>query len=158
MQITTTTTTLDGTPEELAAYNGSLLAASARSDVKLVATSPPQYAPDSPVDVEETIKFVKFDVARRVLNRRPLSKRQKIVLTSLYTAHPDKLPASVLQEKTGYTARHLAGLMGAFGRRVSHTPGYKSDDNFFDWIWVDDSWHYGLPDSVRAAMEAEKLA
>lgn len=62
-----------------------------------------------------------------------------------------------LQNETGYTARQLAGMMGAFGRRVSDTPGFETGMNLFDWVWADDGWHYGLPDTVRTAMEVERL-
>jgi hypothetical protein len=158
MKITTTTTILDGTAEELAAYHAQINASSSVLQVSSEAIAPAVDALEHFEATKKPVKFVKVEVARRVISRRPLSKEQKIVLVGLYKAHPDKLSTSALQEATGYSARQLAGLMGAFGRRLTHTPGYEDGDNMFDWVWADDGWHYGLPSSVRTAMELEKLS
>ena len=95
-----------------------------------------------------------MEATRLFLSRRRLSKEQRTVLLELYQAHPAKVPLSKLRVAIGYTDRQMAGLMGAFGRRFTHTPGYLKGDHFFDWVWQDNNWLYGLPDSVRTAMVA----
>jgi hypothetical protein len=157
MKITTTTTTLEGRPDELAAYQTQIAGPGTPPPAASVEPQDAPIAKEHREEAEESVKFVKLDLARRVLSRRPLSREQKIVLVSLYRAHPDKLTTLELQRATGYAARQMAGLMGAFGRRLTHTRGYEEGDRFFDWVWNDDGWHYGLPDSVREAMEFEKL-
>ena len=161
MKVTTTTTELESTPDEIARfYAASGLkpgdapspAAAAQASATDLADLPPQ----APAPGGQP-RFIDETVARRFLTRRPLSPEQRMVLRLIYEAHPARVPAHTLQKKTKYTPRQLAGLMGAFGRRLANTPGFQKGDNFLDWRWSDDGWHYGLPDSMRAALEAEKL-
>ena len=103
--------------------------------------------------------FVDVKVARQVLGRRRLSPEQKQVLKAIYEAHPKRVPAYDLQNLVGYSASQFAGLMGAFGRRLAHTPIYNGEDWFFDQEWDYDlkANVYGLPAGVRKAMQLEKL-
>jgi hypothetical protein len=103
--------------------------------------------------------FVNLQVARLVLSRRKLSVEQSGVLISIYKAHPAKVLASELQTVCGYTRAQFAGLMGAFGRRISHTDGYIAESWFFDQDWnnTQNCWEYGLPETVREAMRLERL-
>ena len=96
---------------------------------------------------------VSVNHAKRVLSRIPLSNEQKTVLRSIYNAYPDKVSAKTLQNKIGYSAKQFSGLMGAFGRRVSHTPGVSESEYFFDQDWNgEEGWSYGFPESVREAI------
>ena len=49
--------------------------------------------------------------------------------------------------------------MGAFGRRLTHTPGYVEGSWFFDnnWDYHAGCYAYGLPETVREALRREKL-
>lgn len=108
----------------------------------------------------EEKEFVSTEVARRVLNRRPLSREQLGVLKMLHAAFPEWVPAGKLQAAISYTPAQFAGLMGAFGRRFSHTEGYVANTWLFDAEWDYDvgAYNYRLPETVKAAMDAEKLA
>ena len=97
-------------------------------------------------------KFVTAEFARRVLGRRPvLSKPFKRMINALNDAYPEWMLLRDLHSAAGYTPAQFAGLMGAFGRRMSHTDGYDKDVHFFDFRWNDegDAWEYRLPESVR---------
>lgn len=155
MKITTTSTTIEGTPEELAAYDAQTGAVQAPAVAKNAPSTPKPL--EKHEDGERPEHFVTTIFARRTLKRRPLSKEFKIIIKELHQAHPNLVPTTVLQEKTGYSARQLAGLMGAFGRRMAHTDGYDVEAHFFDWAWIDGGWSYGLPETVRTAVELEKL-
>jgi len=102
---------------------------------------------------EET--FVSIEFAKRALRRRPLSRQMKRVLKKLHGAHPGSLPTQELHEAAEYTAPQFAGLMGAFGRRLSNTGGYDADKDFFDWCWNEDrgGWDCRIPDTVCRALE-----
>lgn len=108
----------------------------------------------------EEKEFVSTEVARRVLSRRPLSREQLGVLKMLHAAFPQWVPAGKLQAAISYTPAQFAGLMGAFGRRFSHTEGYVANTWLFDAEWDYDvgAYNYRLPETVKAAMDAEKLA
>ena len=83
----------------------------------------------------------------------------KKVLAALYEADPPWLPLPTLHRVSGYSPSQFAGLMGAFGRRMANTDGYDADAHFFAFRWndEDDVWDYGLPVSVREALEREEL-
>jgi hypothetical protein len=109
----------------------------------------------------DEVKYVTTELARSVLTRRDLSKEQLLVLETLYKDHPKTVPSMELMKTVGYTRDQFSGLMGAFGRRISHTPGYEAQNGprFFVQKWDKNAgcnW-YGLPDSVLEAMRLEKL-
>ena len=64
-----------------------------------------------------------------------------------------------LHKVAGYRPPQLAGLMGAFGRRMANTEGYQSGAHYFEYQWNDDegAWDCRLPDSMREALELEEL-
>ena len=108
---------------------------------------------------EQPKKFVSGEFAHRVLNRRPaLSAPVKAVLKALDAAYPDWVPLTDLHVAAGYTPQQFAGLMGAFGRRMSHTDDYDEDAHFFDYRWNDgwEGWDYALPDSVHQVLRTDE--
>src|SRR5690242_17811005 len=121
---------LEGTAEEIVRA----LQLLGTSEAKHIGSKPsgPQL---SPASVNEATAYVSVSVARTVLKRRPLSKETKTVLRNLYAAYPDTVPATDLATSIGYTLAQLSGLMGAVGRRVSHTPGYVTRTKFFTQSW-----------------------
>lgn len=141
----------EGTPEEISAVARSILPV-ATGDLALSVELQDETRAQS---AERPTRFVTVDFARRVLNRRPvLSKALKRVLKALNDAHPDWLLLTELHSAAEYTPAQYAGLMGAFGRRMSHTEGYDKDVHFFEFRWNDeeDAWEYRLPVAVRAVL------
>ncbi len=130
----------DGTPEEIAR----LLDLEQRRDVS---APPPNESPRN---------FVSASVAARVLTRRPLSEEQQAMLRMLYNAGERWTSAMRLQDQIGYAPNQFAGLMGAFGRRITQTEGYLGHTSFFDQEWDHENGcnRYRLPPSVRAAIES----
>lgn len=157
MKITTTVTTLEGAPEELASF---YKASDITAPLANLASSAPTM-PEATTEQLEAIsgerRYIDSDTARRVLTRLPLSAEMKIVLKRCYQARPGKASAAELQQATGYNPRQLAGLMGAFGRRCVNTAGYPKNFHFFDWERDDHGWTYGFPQSVCDALETLKL-
>lgn len=102
---------------------------------------------------------VSTEIAYRALTRIPLSEGQRAVVVAIYRAHPNWIWADQLQEITGYSTSQFAGLMGAFGRRLTNTPGYV------DYTWIlDQEWdpakgcvRYRFPEAVRRAIEKARL-
>jgi hypothetical protein len=80
---------------------------------------------------EDEIIYVSVVIARAVLKRRKLSREQLLLLRTIYAAHLGTVLATDLGTKIGYSRSQFAGLMGAFGRRVSHTDGYADETSFF---------------------------
>lgn len=144
---------IEGTPEEVLSVAKGLEVGGASSPSEATPA-----APTADVAPGERV-FVSTDVARKVLNRRPLSHEQKTVLTILAKRHPGWVPAAELQAAIGYTTAQFAGLMGAFGRRFTHTEGFVQGSWLFDAEWNYDkgAYDYRLPDTVLEAMKAEKL-
>lgn len=114
--------------------------------------------PDAEVDSDEKV-FATMEVARKVFGRRPLSKEQKAVIQLLAANDPDWVTAAELQAATGYSRQQFAGLMGAFGRRATHTPGWVEGSTLFDYQWNEDTgaWDYRLPPTVLEAAKHEKI-
>ena len=109
---------------------------------------------------EEPRRFVSVAFARRVLTRRRLSGPLTAMLKALNESYPEWVTTAAIYDATGYTPAQFAGLMGAFGRRTSHTEGYDDQAHFFDYRWNDETgaWDYRLPDTVREALRLENLA
>jgi predicted transcriptional regulator with HTH domain len=130
----------EGTPEELAALR------------RLLDASTPLARLSEPSSDGERL-FVSPDVARSVLTRLPLSREQRAVVQFLYEQYPKWVWATDLQKKIGYNPSRFAGLMGAFGRRLTHTPGYVSSTWLFDTEWNAEKGcnRYRLPSSVHEA-------
>ena len=142
----------EGTPEEISAVARSMLPATT-GDVALSLEVQQDEARSQ--SSERPTKFATVEFARRVLGRRPvLSKPFKRVLKALNEAYPEWTLLSDLHSAAHYTPAQFAGLMGAFGRRMSHTDGYDKDAHFFEFRWNDDedAWEYRLPVTVREVL------
>lgn len=100
-------------------------------------------------------EYVSEEVAFKALKRRPLSREQATLLSLLNKNYPAWTTALDLQKATKYKGSQLAGLLGAFGKRVGATEGYKAGTWFFDqeWNYEKDCNHYRLPEGVRRAVE-----
>ena len=149
---------LEGTPEEIGAALKFLPSAGIPHTIGVEMNGHDATdATDDATEPEET--FVSTEFAKRALHRRHLSPEMKRVLKALYGAHPESLSTEELHHAAGYTPPQFAGLMGAFGRRLSHTNGYDADRHFFDWRWNDEreARECQLPDTVRQALEEEKI-
>lgn len=109
---------------------------------------------DAAADANEPRKFVTTEFAHHVLTRRRLSEGLKTLFITLRDAYPDWVSRDELCVATDYTPHQLAGLMGAFGRRVSHTDRFDPDAWFFDMRWNEEAraWDYRLPDTVLEAL------
>ncbi|MEA3053316.1 MAG: hypothetical protein QOG72_2219 [Sphingomonadales bacterium] len=99
--------------------------------------------------------YVSEEVAFRALKRRSLSVPQGLVLSKLKADYPAWTLAKDLQTITGYNRNQLAGLFGAFGKRVAGTDGYLRDTWLFDveWNYDADCYQYRLPPTVHSALE-----
>jgi predicted transcriptional regulator with HTH domain len=144
---------LDGTPEEIAQALPQL------SGVSVLTTAQVTAPPPGSATASVGQRYVDTEVARRVLTRRTLSEEQRRVLAAMYEAYPGTVLASSLQELIGYTPSQFAGLMGAFGRRFTHTEGFEAGSWFFEqqWDYDEGCFRYALPTSVREALEIENL-
>jgi hypothetical protein len=130
----------DGTPEEIFAL------ARLMAD-KLPSASKPSAASASSADMSEEVAF-------KVLKRRPLSEAQAKLLAFLLQNEGAWTTAKDLQKATNYNASQLAGLFGAFGKRVSGTEGFVEGTSFFEWEWdyEVDCYKYRLPVDVLRAV------
>lgn len=151
-------TILEGTADEIIQ---AINAIERQSETALTISHGESLDPDPPSQpVESARDAVTTEFARRALRRRPLSKALRAVLKALYDANSDYVTTTSLLGVAGYGSGHqFAGLMGAFGRRLANTPGYDPEARFFDWQWNDDegAWEYRLFDTVREALEQERL-
>ena len=144
----------EGSPEEIRETVQSVLPITADHAVSVelsTARSPTVRSRDS----DQPKKFVTAEFASRVLARRPsLSAPVKAVLEALSEAYPSPVPLSDLHRVADYTPQQFAGLMGAFGRRMSHTEGYDVEAHFFDYRWDNDAgeYVYSLPETVYQAL------
>lgn len=140
----------EGSPEELLALKRQLES----SDDKAM-----RVGAAGPSEDEHDPEYVSEKVAHLVIVRRPLSREQRILLTTLYEAGKKWTPASELQDQLNYNTSKFAGLMGAFGRRLAYTRGVGRYESFFEQRWDDAAGcnFYRLPPSVRAALERAKV-
>jgi hypothetical protein len=147
----------EGTPEEVTEAMKKLGAGSV--GLPATSTSAKTDGADDGDDDDDEVEYVDVGVARRTVTRIPLSNEQKIVLKTLYGAGEDGVLASKLQSLTKYSKGQFAGLMGAFGRRVSHTRGYVDGSLFFRQDWDDEEgcYRYWLPETVRDAVKRELI-
>lgn len=142
----------EGTPQEV------IQVMTAMQTIAAVSLAPPPVAPTLD-DAEEKKSSVTTEVARAVFSRRPLSSEQKTILRILAVAYPDWVLITKLQAAVHYTPAQFAGLLGAFGRRLSHTEGFVAGSWLFDAEWDVDNgcYRYKLPESVRDAIKLEKI-
>jgi predicted transcriptional regulator with HTH domain len=150
---------IDGDAEEVThVLNNASIAQSAERVIAPAAAGKSPAAVSANGDDEKI--FVTTEVARRVFKRRPLSKEQKRVLLLLVKAYPDWMSATELQTAIDYSPAQFAGLMGAYGRRLSHTDGYVNGSWLFDaeWNYENKCYDYRLPETVRKAIDLEGIA
>ena len=106
-------------------------------------------------------QFVTVEFAREALTRLPLSVAQRKVLKALYDAGAEEyVTTTELIRALGYgSGQQLAGVMGAFGRRIANTKGYDEKATFFENRWNETAaaWEYRLPANVRKALDQEGL-
>jgi hypothetical protein len=138
---------VEGTPAEIAELLRSL-------STTLTPVTPASQRPNS---FGKT--FVDENVAFKVLKRRSLSLEQQAVLRTLAKNHPNWTLATELQRVTKYTPNQLAGLLGAFGKRVGSTEGYRTGTWFFEqeWNYETDCNQYKLPEAVLRAVQRAGL-
>ena len=148
---------VEGTLEEIVTIFPGLGSSSPLVPEALAITSTAAVSPPSESGDEDGA--VSVEVARQVLTRRELWPKQLQLLQELYHAHPGTISGSEIQEKIGYSRPEFSGFMGAFGRRLTHTPGYEPQTWFFmqEWDGEQGTYNYSLPATVRQAMELEKL-
>ena len=146
-------TIIEGSPDELARYEGSL-------ELSRTTTGQLPSLPTGNDGGYENFDFVSVAVALRVMTRIKLHSNQLKVLQVLYKAGEAWVPATELQKEILYTPSQFAGLMGAFGRRLIHTPGWVAGSAFFDQDWDEAKicYLYRLPNSVLEAMRSANLA
>ena len=147
----------EGTPIQLAEMAKSM-GASPTAIATAIPVSDDQQAVIAAAGDGEAIP-VTTEFARKVLSRRSLSKEQRQLLVLLANAGKSWSIATKLQSALGYSKAQFAGMMGAFGRRITHTAHFVNDSYFFDQEWLDDKgcYHYRLPETVLAALRAEKI-
>ena len=105
-------------------------------------------------------RFATVEFARKALTRLPLSPAQRAMFKALYDAAAEYVTTTELVRAVGYQSGHqLAGLMGAFGRRLANTKGFDENATFFEIQWNEGAaaWEYRLPANVRKALELESL-
>ena len=130
------------------------------SETKIVTREIDESTLDSEEQRSAEKRPVTLEFALRALTRRPLSEPQRKVLKALYDAHPDCVTSLALREVADYGSSHqLAGLMGAFGRRLSNTEGFDENAYFFQWQRdaKNEVWEYRLAETVLEALERTQL-
>ncbi len=150
---------VEGTSTEI---SGILQALSEATDLRITAVEltdedVPSETASEPAESDSTVVTTRF--ARLALTRLGLSSPMKNALIALYEAHPGWLTRAELHVITGYKPAQFAGLLGAFGRRLTKTKGYDKNLTFFEYRWNDDeqAWDYRVPKTVCEALELEQL-
>lgn len=107
---------------------------------------------------EEEYRPMPTEIGRKMLTRIPLAPLQKKAVLSIYNAGDEGIMGPELAKALDYSSAQFRGLMGAFGRRISHTEGFEDDMYFFDQEWIDnEGYRYKLPETSRKAVEAELM-
>lgn len=135
---------VEGTPEEIAQLKA-LLEATEKSP-KTSSTSGAK-------------RFVPAELMFRMIKRRSISNPQRNLLIALRDNHPNWTSAKELQKATGYNANQLAGLLGAFGKRVAATDGFEEGMTLFDYDWSydEDCYLYRLDEDTLQGVLRAKL-
>lgn len=165
-------TIVEGTPEEISQALPNLIPGGPVLAMTPVAPLASQQGssslsvptPDAPSNERRSgdeATYVSTSLARKCLTRLTLSREQLAMLRAIYNAHPNMLLATELAHQIGYSTAQFAGLMGAFGRRISYTEGYEAENgsSFFEQEWSSASGcnRYRLPETVREAIRLEGL-
>lgn len=147
----------DGTPQEVAeALKAMGVAAPITAAVTDIAPAEiDDGEADADEDGDEHTQPLPLTVAKRVLSRLPtISKNMKKTLLALHKAGDDGLLGSELCELLDFDQSQFRGMMGAFGRRVTHTEGWYDGAGFFEYDWeAETGYRYKLFDTSRKAVE-----
>lgn len=149
----------DGTPQEVAeALKAMGVAAPMTAAVAGLAEAEGGEA-GADAEGDELLQPLPLTVAKRVLSRLPtISKNMKKALVALHGAGDDGLLGSELCELLDFDQSQFRGMMGAFGRRVTHTEGWYDGAGFFDYDWeAETGYRYKLFDTSRKAVETVLL-
>jgi hypothetical protein len=151
----------DGTPQEVAeALKAMGVATPMTAAVAQIAPVETEDGEDeTDEDGDEDIQPLPQKVATRVLSRLPtISKNMKKALVALHKAGGDGLLGSELCELLDFEQSQFRGMMGAFGRRVTHTEGWYDGAGFFEYDWdAENGYRYKLFDTSRKAVETVLL-
>jgi hypothetical protein len=151
----------EGDPEEVAGALKALGVSPGTTSSEVSALKDESKNPENDEkDEEGTVRVVtSVTFARKVLIRRGLAPNQKNLLVEIYNAGDVGILGSELVGKLRLTQSQFRGVTGAWGRRVSNTPGYDGKCSFFDWKWDYDanSYRYWLPPAVREAVARELI-
>jgi hypothetical protein len=145
------TTEFEGTPEEFAKVAPMLSGQNNNLEIRASPTHEPSGS-GSGVSDEITPKLV-----LAVLNRRYLSSAMKGVLKTMLKSGPRGLTTTDIAKAIGHTRQELAGVFGAFGRRVANTRGWPEGVSFVEYArdeGDDGEWRYWLPQVVRDVLES----
>jgi hypothetical protein len=137
---------VEGTPDEIATLIRSLSGHfSAANDRKI-----------DPVPGGD---FVSEKVAFATIRRRQLSDETSKILKFLLAKYPDWASFGELKDASNYSSSQLAGLLGAFGKRLYATPGYENGTAFFEQEidYETGEYRYRIPESVAAAVRRAEL-
>ena len=104
---------------------------------------------------------VRVESVRLMLTRRPVSKGQRQLFIALAKAGDKGMTNTELADALGLSRASLAGLLGALGRRISHTQGLTTMDGIgaiFEIKHADNNeWLYIIRPVLRQALIAEKI-
>ena len=104
---------------------------------------------------------VRVESVRLMLTRRPVSKGQRQLFIALAKAGDKGMTNTELADALGLSRASLAGLLGALGRRISHTQGLTTMDGIgaiFEIKPADNNeWLYIIRPVLRQALIAEKI-
>ena len=81
------------------------------------------------------------------------------MLKTLRDNHPKWTSAKELEKATAYNSNQLAGLLGAFGKRVAATDGFDDGMVLFDYEWSydEDCYFYRLDEDTLQGVLRAKL-
>jgi hypothetical protein len=83
------------------------------------------------------------DVIVDLFTRRPLPESMVRIFEALFEDR-EGLSSKHLIEMLGITSSQFAGVMGAFGRRISHTEGWPENLELAENYWARGERHYRL--------------
>ena len=143
---------LEGTPSEIAEVIAAL-----RAGLPITETLTPEALHVSEQASQSSVSLI---VARRVLQRKPLSESQTKLLSFMASKHPSGVTYEDLQNALKLASGQLAGVLGGFKLRVTTTPGYVAGTEFLGWCWDDHTggYKYYLTTAAVEAIGEVKLA
>jgi hypothetical protein len=142
---------IEGTPEEVIRVSRELRPTSGQVNGQVAI---PERSEAVPANASANGASVTTDLVLRVLTRRDLSDDIKKDLKALMKAGPKGLSSEELAKAVGIDRGQLAGVHGAFGRRIANTPGWPTGVRMIEKYRDENGQkrHRLLP-VVRAALE-----